>query len=88
MSATQYIAGIVKNLFERPLVRSRRKEEVYCLVKSCTGIFRGSPTAHDIKRHGVGNILVPFAPNLNRVLDVHQRHHSTESLFRPLDPLR
>jgi hypothetical protein len=60
---------------------------VYCLVKSRTGFLGRSPTAHDIKRHGVSNKLVPFTPNLNRELDVHQLHHITEGVATPPDGL-
>jgi hypothetical protein len=33
----------------------------------------------------VGNKLVAFGPNLNRVLDIHRLDHITEGLCRPLD---
>jgi len=75
----------VENFFERALIGSRHKEEMYCLVKSRTRSLRRSAAAHDIKWHSVGNKLVPFAPNLNRELDVHQFHHITEGVAAPSD---
>jgi hypothetical protein len=75
----------VENLFERALICSRHKEDVYCLVKSRTGFLGRSPAAHDIKRHSVRNKLVAFAPYLNCELDVHRFHHITEGVAMPPD---
>jgi hypothetical protein len=77
----------VENLFERALIGSRHKEEVYGLVKSRAGFLGRSPAAHDIKRHSVRNKLVPFAPNLNRVFDLHRFYHITEGVATPPDGL-
>ena len=84
----QLIPSLKENLPKRTLVRSRHEKEVYGLIESRTCSLQRLPASHDVKRHGVGDKLIAFTPNLNCVLDVHRRYHITAGLSKPRDHAR
>ena len=83
MPLLQVEAALLQGLFEGTDLRGGLQEEIDGLLESFAGGFHRRAGAHHVQRHGVGDELFPFFPDLNGVLQVH----GSSSLSQlPLDP--
>jgi hypothetical protein len=79
-----FIPALIEDLVEGARVGGRLDKEMNRLVQRLFGLIRSISRTHHILRHGVGNKLVAFPPNVNRKFDVQSsRHVATSPKFSP-----
>ena len=72
-----FVTGLIEHLIERPCVYATPHKCPHGLVNRAPRGLGADAGAGHIERHGVGNELVAFAPDLNGVVDVHPDNSRT-----------
>ena len=71
LSAHTTVSCVFEDFFERAVFRSGREKKLDSFVHGFAGGFRSRAGAGNVEWHGMGNKLVSFLPDLDRILEFH-----------------
>lgn len=67
-----FIAGFFEHFIQGPVLRRSRKEKSNRFIERRSSLVCGRTRACDIQRHGMGEMLAAFLPDLHRIADFHR----------------
>lgn len=67
-----FIAGFFEHFIQGPVLRRSRKEKSNRFIERRSSLVCGRTRTCDIQRHGVGEILAAFLPDLHRIPNFHR----------------
>lgn len=76
-----FVAGFFEHPIESSRIRTACHKGAHGFIHGASSRFGIGAGASHIKRHCMGDVLVAFAPDIDRIIDVHRPHTSTGATF-------